>query len=188
MDGAIVSVGGSVTQLREITTKNGSRMAFAKIADQSGEIELVIFPKVYKQSGLTRDSVVIVRGTVSSRGRDAASDELKVVPDIIETVSAQDAKNYQPRTKKPPSPHARLVPAAVAVQRLYIRIEDSENQNQLRALKQKLDVHGGETEVVIVTGPSESKQVIKLPQMVSLNEQSLRDLAAVFGPTNVVVR
>ena len=56
------------------------------------------------------------------------------------------------------------------------------------ALKQKLDDHRGDTEVVIVTGPSEGKQVIKLPQMVSLNEASIRDLASVFGSTNVVVK
>ena len=189
MDGAIVSVGGSITELREITTKNGSRMAFAKIADQSGEIELVIFPKIYKQGELTRDTVVIVKGRVNSRGRDKAmSDELKVIPDKIEIVTAEDARNYKPGTKKSESPRAMSAPATVANQRLYIRIEDSEDQNQLMALKQKLDDHKGETEVVIVTGPSESKQVIKLPQMVSLNEQSLRDLAAVFGATNVVVR
>ncbi|MDO8591527.1 MAG: DNA polymerase III subunit alpha [bacterium] len=189
MDGAVVSVGGSVTQIREIVTKNGSKMAFAKIADQSGELELVIFPKIYKQGELTRDNIVIVRGRVSSRGRDnTLDDELKVIPDKIETITLEEAQNYEPRSIKPGAPQKVPPPIAVALQRLYIRIEDSEDQSQLIALKQKLDNHRGETEVVIVTGPSESKQVIKLPQMVSLNEQSIRDLAAVFGSTNVVVR
>lgn len=188
MDGAIVSVGGSVTQLREITTKNGSKMAFVKIADQSGEIELLVFPKIYKSGELTRDSVVVVRGRVNSRGRDGtAGDELKVIADKIMTITASDAKNYKPGTKKA-SKRVAMTPAAIAAQRLYIRIEDGEDQNQLMALKQKLDMHSGQTEVVIVTGPSESKQIIKLPQMVSLNEISIRELAAVFGSTNVVVR
>ncbi len=189
MDGAIVSVGGSVTEMREITTKNGSKMAFVKIADSSGEIELVVFPKIYKQGELARDNVVIVRGRVNSRGRGvAASDELKVIADNIKTVTAQDAKNYKPNSKKPLASHFVSTPATAALPRLYIRIEDSENQNQLMALKQKLDNHKGETEVVIVTGPSENKQAIKLPQMVALNEQSMRDLATVFGSTNVVVK
>lgn len=188
MDGAIVSVGGSVTQLREITTKNGSKMAFVKIADQSGEIELLVFPKIYKSGELTRDSVVVVRGRVNSRGRDGtAGDELKVIADKIMTITASDAKKYKPGTKKAPK-RVVMTPAAIAAQRLYIRIEDGEDQNQLMALKQKLDMHSGQTEVVIVTGPSESKQIIKLPQMVSLNETSIRELAAVFGSTNVVVR
>ncbi len=189
MDGALVSVGGSVTQLREITTKNGSKMAFAKIADQSGELELVIFPKIYKPGELIRDNVVIAKGRINSGGRGtAASDELKVIPDKIVIITIEDAMSYLPGSKKKAVSHDVPAPAAAAVQRLYIRIEDSEDQSQLMALKKKLDDHRGQTEVVIVTGPSESKQAIKLPQMVSLNEQSMRDLAAVFGSTNVVVK
>lgn len=190
MDGAIVSVGGSITELREIVTKNGSKMAFAKLADLSGELELVVFPKIYKPSQLARDMVIIAKGRINSRDRrsGAPNDELKVIVESIVSITAEEAKNFVPGGKKPSL--TKVVPAqsAVAVQRLYIRIEDSEDQSQLMALKQKLDDHIGETEVVIVTGPSESKQAIKLPQMVSLNEQSMRDLAAVFGPTNVVVK
>ena len=190
MDGAGVSVGGSITELREITTKNGSKMAFVKLADTSGEIELVLFPKIYKQSELARDGVVIATGKLNSRDRrsGAVLDELKVIPEKVELISAQDAKNYKPKSKRPIAPKIVTAPNVISTQRLYIRIENSDDQTLLMALKQKLDDHRGETEVVIVTGPSEGKQVIKLPQTVSLNEQSMRDLATVFGPTNVVVR
>ncbi len=191
MDGAPVTVGGTIAELREITTKNGSKMAFVKLADISGEIELVLLPKIYKEVELERDQVIIAKGRLNARDRISGSmlDELKVLPDKIELISAETAMAYKPRGKKPSSwPKVVAAPRAIAHQRLYIRIENSEDQNQLMALKQKLDDHRGETEVVIVTGPSESKQVIKLPQMVSLNEQSMRDLAAVFGATNVVVR
>jgi hypothetical protein len=58
----------------------------------------------------------------------------------------------------------------------------------LLTLKEKLDGHQGDTEVVLVTGESSQKQVIKLPQTVSINETSLRELAGLFGSTNVVVR
>lgn len=190
MDGAPVTVGGTITELREITTKNGSKMAFVKLVDVSGEIELVLFPKIYKEVELVRDQVVIAKGRLNARDRTSGSilDELKVLPDKLDLISAETAKAYKSRGKKPPSPKLVTTPEALSPQRLYIRIENSEDQNQLMALKQKLDDHRGETEVVIVTGPSENKQAIKLPQMVSLNETSIRDLAAVFGSTNVVVR
>jgi hypothetical protein len=73
-------------------------------------------------------------------------------------------------------------------QRLYIRLENSEDQPLLITLKEKLDGYHGETEVVLVTGPVNSKQIIKLPQTIEVNEESLRDLASVFGALNVVVR
>lgn len=190
MDGAPVTVGGIVADLREITTKNGAKMAFVKLADTSGELELVLFPKIYNPEEIVRDKVVIVKGRLSSRDirTGAMLDEIKILPDKIEIISTQDAKNYQPKGHKPLAPEVAAVPKSVAPQRLYIRLENSDDQNLLVALKQKLDDHRGETEVVLVMGPKQSKQIIKLPQTVSLNEQSVRDLASIFGYTNVVVR
>ena len=46
----------------------------------------------------------------------------------------------------------------------------------------------GETEVVLVTGESDAKQIIKLPQMIDVNEESMRAISAIFGPRNVVIR
>jgi succinyl-CoA synthetase alpha subunit len=77
---------------------------------------------------------------------------------------------------------------SITKQRLYIRLEDSSNQPILVTLKEKLESYSGETEVILVTGPSASKQIIKLPQAIDVNEESLRDLASVFGALNVVVR
>jgi hypothetical protein len=56
------------------------------------------------------------------------------------------------------------------------------------SLKDKLDSYRGDTEVVIVTGEASAKQAIKLPQTISINEESLRALAAIFGSTNIVVK
>src|SRR5215210_6739443 len=41
MEGKSVRIGGSVVEAREITTRNGQKMAFVKIADLGAEIELV---------------------------------------------------------------------------------------------------------------------------------------------------
>ncbi|XGC79394.1 DNA polymerase III subunit alpha [Bdellovibrio bacteriovorus] len=42
-----VVVAGLITEMRELITKKGSRMAFAKIEDLTGACELVIFPDAY---------------------------------------------------------------------------------------------------------------------------------------------
>ena len=106
MDGADVTVGGSISEIREITTKNGSKMAFVKLADTSGELELVLFPKIYKPGELMRDQVVIATGKINSRdGQSGASlGELKILPDKIEIISVQDAKEYKPGSQKPKAP------------------------------------------------------------------------------------
>ena len=180
LDGREVIVGGRISDLREITTKNGSKMAFVKIEDMTGELELVFFPKVYAIASETikRDQIIITKGKIGTgRGVDRSSEEPKVLVDEIRVVSFDQAKNHKGQSS-----------STDGSQRLYIRLEDSDNQPLLMSLKEKLDNHHGLTEVVLVTGPKDSKQVIKLPQTIDVNESSLRDLASMFGSTNVVIR
>ena len=179
MDGRAVTLGGSISDVREITTKNGSKMAFVKIEDLSGQIELIFFPKIYQTAHeiLSRDQIITVRGKLDSgRGAQGGS-ELKLLAEEVQVVTEQMAKDYK---LKPAKTDER--------QRLYIRLEDSSDQNLLLSLKQKLDGHSGETEVVLVTGPKDGKQIIKLPQTIDVNETSIRELAGLFGSANVVVR
>ena len=180
LDGREVTVGGRISDLREITTKNGSKMAFVKIEDMTGELELVFFPKVYAIASETikRDQIIITKGKIGTgRGVDRSSEEPKVLVDEVRVVSFDQAKNHKGQSS-----------STDGSQRLYIRLEDSDNQPLLMSLKEKLDNHHGLTEVVLVTGPKDSKQVIKLPQTIDVNESSLRDLASMFGSTNVVIR
>lgn len=189
MDGRDVVIGGSITGGREITTKNGSRMAFVKLADLSGEIELIIFPKLYeaKPELWIRDNVVLAKGRLTTRDRNnSETDEWKVIVEEARLLTPEDTG----RASKPPSPKTNADAAGIGdfKQRLFIRLENSSDQPLLMSLKDKLDSFRGDTEVVIVTGNSEAKQAIKLPQTINVNEESLRALASIFGSTNIVVK
>jgi DNA polymerase-3 subunit alpha len=188
-DGQAVRVGGSITAVREITTRNGAKMAFVKLADFSGEIELIIFPKLYEQGAdiWVRDNVVIARGKLSTRDRygSPTADDWKVVVEEAWLVNSEEAGKTSSSGQKKPSPN---VSNNSAKKRLFIRLENSANRSLLMSLKDKLDSFRGDTEVVIVTGNSQSKQAIKLPQTININEESLRSLAAIFGSTNIVIK
>ncbi len=211
MNGQKVTVGGSLVAVREITTKNGAKMAFVRLADIANEIELIIFPKLFERSAdiWNRDNVVIVSGKLTTRDRrsDAPSDEWKILAEEARLLSAEDvdAKNVSPKIADISTPFAsgdsqnysdyplRKIDRKTTVehssaQRLFIRLEDSTNQSLLMSLKEKLDNFIGDTEVVIVTGAQESKQIIKLPQTIIITEESVRAIASIFGPRNVVVK
>lgn len=197
-EGVVFEIGGLVTGVREITTKNGSKMAFAQIADFTSETEVVIFPKIYEQSNSIwqKDNVVTIKGKLNGRG-NGGNQELKFIVDEAHIIDAETAASYAPsgkkmsfqvRKKKVAGSEVKISSGRSIDQRLYIRLEDSSNQPLLLTLKEKLDVHRGETEVVLVTGAKTQKQIIRLPQTISINEESLRDLADTFGSMNVVVR
>ena len=66
----LVNIGGMVTSLRLVLTKaNAQEMVFAKIEDDSGSIEAVVFPKVYSRTKecWAKNQMVLVKGRVQIR-------------------------------------------------------------------------------------------------------------------------
>lgn len=72
-DGKVVTVGGILTDIRFQTTKKGDLMAYAKLEDLSGSIDLLIFPRTLPQLRmfLEEDAMIQVRGRISSAEEDA---------------------------------------------------------------------------------------------------------------------
>jgi DNA polymerase-3 subunit alpha len=60
---------GVIESVREIRTKNGAAMAFVKLADFSGNMEAVFFPKTYEEykATLEGDKCLAVEGDISVR-------------------------------------------------------------------------------------------------------------------------
>ena len=198
-DGKSVTVAGAITEVREITTKNGQKMAFIKIADMNGETELLLFPSAYQQTtGIwERDHVVLVNGKVNAKDREGnPSQEVKVMVNDAREVTIEQAQAYQSKgkTKAIPKPNKKVVKKPVnedeqgslpTMERIYIRLEDSTNQKLLVSLKETIDEHVGETEVVLVLGPAATKQIVKLPSKVDHQTEVITKLQALVGSTNV---
>ncbi len=204
-DGRPVVVGGAVVDFREITTKNGKKMGFVKIEDPHGEIEVILFPSTFQQTiGLwERDRVVIVRGKVNAKDRDGnMSEEVKIMADEAREITHEQATAYQSTGRKKKTPKeakqakGSALKQAVAeakaeraeathTQRLYIRVLNTKDQTLLQNLKATLDEAPGSTEVVLVLGPDEAKQPVKLPDRVDPNQGLLEKLGTLFTPENV---
>lgn len=201
-DGKAVTIGGAINDVREITTKNGQKMAFVRIEDKSGELELIVFPNSFQQTlGLwERDKVVLVRGKASAKDRDGnIGEEVKVMVDDGREITVEQAQHYQETGKKVKTPKASKKVKATAVaqkaekviakpERLYVRLIDSDDQSLLMSLKQTIDSHVGDTEVVLVLGPAASKQIIKLPSGVTKNDELLNALGSLVGNENIKIQ
>lgn len=171
-DGQSVSIGGAITDVREITTKNGQKMAFVKVEDRFDEIEAVLFPNSYQQtSGLwERDRVVLIRGKINARGRDGSAGEVKVMVENAREITLPAAGSAPPDEE-----------------RLYIRLQDTSDEQTLLTLKETIDRHKGPTEVVLVLGEPPSKQAIKLPGGIDA-DSGLTELRELVGKDNLVLQ
>ena len=211
-DGKSVNVGGSIADAREITTKNGQKMAFVKIEDQFGEVEVILFPSSYQRTlGLwERDRVVLIRGKVSAKDRDGnLGEEIKIMVDDAREVTPEQAASYQSTGKKARTPASKKVAAAQAakgpgaksivvpvlkaeavtaptIRRVYVRLSDTGDQSLLLSLKAAIDDHRGDTDVVLVLGSD--KQAIKLPAGISEDAVAIAKLENLVGAGNVKVQ
>jgi DNA polymerase-3 subunit alpha len=63
-----------ISEVRQVLTKKGDKMAFLKLEDKTGSIESVIFPKLYIEQGksFVAGSCVLIKGTVSNRNGEVS--------------------------------------------------------------------------------------------------------------------
>ena len=100
--GQIVRVAGEISQIRPYQTRNGKAMGFVTLEDLQGQIELVIFTRVWKDAvrWLEQDAIVVAEGKID---RERGTPKI-LVDKISEDFTAFEANG------------ARVRPAGSAVQ------------------------------------------------------------------------
>lgn len=105
-----VAVGIFMNEVRVIRTKKGENMAFVQLSDESGEIEGVIFPAIYRQvATLVQDGMIfLLKGDVEERnGRKQLV--VKHVQTAEELQLLQEERNKVLYVKIPHTPDEHLI-------------------------------------------------------------------------------
>ncbi len=196
-DGKTAQVGGMISAIRQITTKNGQPMAFVKLEDVVGdERELVVFPSVYKDTSdiWQTQKVILASGRISTADKNGNNlDEPKILVSKAQVIDIADAKAYSPSgrkqqvkqkvSSKKASNEKFADEPKEPIKRLYLRLNDASDHEVLQQIKQLLDVSLGANEAVLVLGPD--KQIIKLPQLVKVEDDLVDKLKAILGSDKV---
>ncbi len=197
-DGKKAHIGGIVNSVRVIQTKKGDNMAFVQIGDSTGDIELLLFPSTYAQTAWLweQDKIVLVEGSVNAKDRDGKLvDDVKINVSIAREIILEEAKAYKEKgktlksikQKKSPKDKstANSTTAKPVIDRIYVRMQSTENVEQLQLLKKHIDTFEGTAEVVLVVGVADKKQAIRIPEKTSRSNDSVDALVKLFGVENV---
>ncbi|MCR5834831.1 MAG: DNA polymerase III subunit alpha [Selenomonadaceae bacterium] len=86
--GKLVKVGGIITEARRVTTRKGDTMAFVRLEDFEGTIDVTIFPNVFYNAMkyVVPDNIVVIEGRM-----DFTNDEIQILASHI-----SEAKFYAP--------------------------------------------------------------------------------------------
>lgn len=79
-DGQYVTVAGIITNCLIKTTKQGDSMALLTLEDQSGKVEVIVFPKSYRTSvrEIYQDNIVVIEGRFNVDERETKINAMRV--------------------------------------------------------------------------------------------------------------
>ena len=84
-----VVMGGIITEFKRLATKSGQTMAFVKLEDINGQIEVICFPKVYDKAHdvLKEEQIVKVSGKVQTKDNVA-----QIIAESVEKLEIKEEK------------------------------------------------------------------------------------------------
>mgnify|MGYP002560400266 FL=1 len=195
LDGQIVDMGGILTEVKGKATKKGAYMGFITLEDLTGQIECLVFPKVYEryQGMMAVDDLVVLHGRLSIREEEAPKLLVeKLIPleawHPEESAPAATMEQSTARPVPPPKRHASEAPkltdaqaAAKAPRKLYLRL----NRPQMDAASSTLSLYPGSVPVYLHL-PAE-KMTLLAPKTgwCDASDGCLNRLNALLGAENV---
>jgi len=190
--GQTTTLGGIVSSFKEVTTKNNQKMAFVTIDDFSGSIEMIVFPQSYSKTiDLWKlDKILLINGKVEVDNSDQKT--IKLIVDDAREVTYQQAKAYykkgKPKTLKAKKSSVKVAAQVVKNETVYIKVLNSKNSQLLVNLRNILEKHKGDKEVILVLGEKDQKQAFRLSQGITKNDHSITSLINLLGEENVKIQ
>lgn len=154
-----------VQAIKTIRTKRGDPMAFLTIGDETGEMEAVVFPDLYREvhRWLSEEMLVEFTGKLENR-----SNQLQWIMTDITVFNEQDWEVDQSK-------------------RLFIRIRDDNSEGAFDTIKSIASEKPGRTPVIVYDQAEKKTYKLSLAYLVNPDEACLSSLKDYFGSGNVVL-
>jgi len=194
-DKQAVILAGIVTKRQNKATRGGEPMAFLTLEDRSGEMEILVFPKVLAEYSpyLTVNAAVALRGTVSAREEEDVKVLMRDMQPLLENDSAVEIPPEEPETQKkqpdPPRPSSEKQNPAIppnAPSRLFLKVSSMQDPAFVRA-ENFLSIFPG-TFAVVFYDVSAGKYLRADHLSTVPNPFVLRELKEILGEDSVILR
>lgn len=164
-----VRIAAVVSDVKIVVTKRtGAEMAFIRVEDDTGSLELIVFPKIFQR---TKNHWVGNRALLISGRVDTRDESPTIIVEAIETKESMNEKRIDLKVKD--NNH------------LYIRVPESTGRPQLAELKNLLIANPGSQKVsLIFEGKKESR--VDLNFRISWSEKVAARISEILTPDEFV--
>ena len=171
-----MSMGGIIVETHAKATKKGTMMGFITLEDQTGQVECLLFPRVYERysHGLLEDQAVLVTGRLSVREDEAS----KLLADSILPIDSYDPTRLD---------KGRPDPVKTAARRVFIRLP-SRSCPQYDKVVNLLEIFDGDIPVILYL--EDTKQKLAAPRRLYTSGHPLffKELERLLGAENVATK
>ncbi|MDY3928756.1 MAG: DNA polymerase III subunit alpha [Clostridia bacterium] len=164
-DGETVKICAVISNRKNKTTRSNTQMAFLKLEDAYGSIEVLVFPKILAQLSnlLQEENIIAAEGKVSLR----EDEEPKL---LLERAVPLDMVN--PPEKK---------------ETVFIRM-NTKNSENFNLYKEVVTKHPGECNVCLFFADTKNRIYASDNMKLMLSEETIDELKSRFGDENVIIR
>ncbi|MFY0329834.1 DNA polymerase III subunit alpha [Bacillus sp. YIM B13410] len=160
-----ISMGGLLTKVKSIRTKNGQSMAFVTFGDETGEMEGVVFPEQFRKLSplLEEGAMLYVEGRI-----DVRNESSQII--VQEAVLLEEMGSKRKES-------------------VYIRVkEENHTQELLEQVKRVISMHRGAADVYLYY--EKQKKTMRLPDAykVHADHAVIFQLKELLGEQNVVIK
>ncbi|MEK7067634.1 MAG: DNA polymerase III subunit alpha, partial [Patescibacteria group bacterium] len=185
LEGKFVNVGGVITAIKKVITKNNDSMLFVKIEDKTANIELLVFPSLLKEAAdvWQEGSAIICRGRVSNKENELkliGEVAKKLAPDNVTSLAAEFLRLNKSNGFRNNNNNITPLSAAPA-KNLKIKINDFNNAKLLEKLKQELSASHGSSKVYFYVPGGKGMQIIETGFKVKDSQELRQKLTELVG-------
>lgn len=184
-DGMSVRLAAVVTAVRLKTTRNGGMMAYVQVEDESGGLEIVVFPRTLQQCSalLKEDSALLLDGRIDAREDEAP----KVIADVVRPLDEMTVAGLTGRVTPQKSVIDDRQAARSAPGRLHLKLPSMEG-SAFGQVKEVLLQYRGEIPVQFYPQDSGKRLLAPRGLWVARDMEAIEKIRAILGDENVIMR
>ena len=182
LDGKQVMMGGILTEVKGKATKKGDYMAFVTLEDMTGQVECLVFPRVFErcQALIREDEVVMIAGRISVREEEAPKLLAERVERLEDWQMAGDTRGSErEETGKDTEKEAQRAP-----KKLFLRLHRTDLERAAAALA----LEAGSIPVFFHLPEEKATLLGPRSAWTDGSEKAIRRLKDLLGAENVVLK
>ncbi|MCX6785336.1 MAG: DNA polymerase III subunit alpha [Candidatus Komeilibacteria bacterium] len=156
--GSCVKLAGIIQKLQRVITRTGKPMVFATLTDETGSVEVLVFPTVLEknQNQWAEDQIILINGKLTDKDGSP-----KVICDNMRTLTA----------------------IAESINKITVTLAQNQMETILNPLKKILEQSAGAIPVYVKLG----NRTVKITQKVEFTGELKNSLEKLVGPENITI-